>query len=140
WGANGFYKVWLNEKNSWMYPYQHDAERRMTRLASSEFGVPSSELGGAKSELGNPNLELKARVLNQLARELLLAESSDWAFQIYQGTTVDYSTRRFESHIHRFDLIADMIETGNVNIDLLAEIEDRDNIFPEIDFKVYRGD
>ncbi|MFN2413174.1 MAG: hypothetical protein ABR535_09015, partial [Pyrinomonadaceae bacterium] len=47
WGANGFYKVWLNEKNSWMYPYQHDAERRMTRLASSEFGVPSSELGGA---------------------------------------------------------------------------------------------
>jgi 1,4-alpha-glucan branching enzyme len=46
-----------------------------------------------------------------MARELLLAQSSDWAFQIYQGT-VEYSTRRFESHIYRFDLLSKMIETG----------------------------
>ncbi|HEY2848200.1 MAG TPA: 1,4-alpha-glucan branching protein domain-containing protein [Pyrinomonadaceae bacterium] len=130
WGENGYYKVWLNEKNSWMYPHQHDAERRMTELA---------DRGGDD------------RLLNQLARELLLAESSDWAFQIYQGTTVQYSTRRFESHIQRFNMIADMLqgpareqgrnataaELSPEQEELLTEIERRDNIFPEIDWRVY---
>jgi 1,4-alpha-glucan branching enzyme len=88
--------------------------------------------------------EIETRILNQSARELLLAQSSDWAFQIYQGTTVEYSTRRFESHIYRFDLLAKMLEAGSdvssptpEQLDLLTEIENRDNIFSEIDFRVY---
>ncbi len=75
-----------------------------------------------------------------MARELLLAQSSDWAFQIYQGTTVEYSSRRFQSHIHRFNLLAEMIDTGELTdhqLDLLAEIENRDTIFQEIDYSVY---
>jgi 1,4-alpha-glucan branching enzyme len=127
WGENGYYKVWLNEKNSWMYPYQHDAERRMTDLVN-RFSAERE-----KRSL----LATEERLLMQLARELLLAESSDWAFQIYQGTTVEYSSRRFQSHIHRFDLLAKMIETGDVDHELLAEIERRDNIFPEINYLVY---
>ena len=123
WGENGYYKVWLNDKNSWMYPFQHDAERKMTELANS-FNEPS---------------ELENRVLNQLARELLLAQSSDWAFQIYQGTTVQYSSNRFKMHIHRFNLLAKMLKTGELNEPLLAEIESRDNIFAEIDYQVYRS-
>jgi 1,4-alpha-glucan branching enzyme len=126
WGENGYYKVWLNEKNSWMYPYQHDAERKMTQLVDR---FASSEL----------LLATEKRLLTQLARELLLAESSDWAFQIYQGTTVEYSSRRFQSHIHRFDLLAKMLESGDVDHELLTEIERRDNIFPEIDYAVYRS-
>jgi 1,4-alpha-glucan branching enzyme len=122
WGANGYYKVWLNEGNSWMYPYQHDAERRMTAIAN---------------RFDNPD-ELTRRALNQIARELLLAQSSDWAFQIYQGTTVEYSSLRFRSHIHRFNLLAEQIESGNINEELLAEIESRDNIFQEIDYRIYR--
>ncbi len=128
WGENGYYKVWLNEKNSWMYPYQHDAEHRMTDLVN-RFSREAK-----KRDL----LETEQRLLTQMARELLLAESSDWAFQIYQGTTVEYSSRRFQSHVHRFDLLAKMLETGDVDHELLAEIERRDNIFPEIDYLVYR--
>jgi len=159
WGENGYYKVWLNDRNSWMYPYQHDAERRMTELAnkfavqSSEFRVQSSESeNSSNSEPGTLNSELVTRLLNQLARELLLAQSSDWAFQIYQGTTVEYSSRRFQSHIQRFDLIAKMLDKLSVppglaggstlpdeDMELLAEIENRDNIFQEIDFRVYRS-
>lgn len=122
WGEAGYFKVWLNDHNAWMYPYQHDAERRMVELAN-KFSAPS---------------ELQHRILNQLARELLLAQSSDWAFQIYQQTTVEYSTRRFLAHIQRFDLLAKMLETGEEDIELLAEIENRDNIFAELDFSVYR--
>ena len=84
--------------------------------------------------------ELADRILRQAARELLLAESSDWAFQIYQGTTVQYSTRRFESHIQRFNILVEMLEAEHLSDEqneLLSEIERRDNIFPEIDWRVY---
>ena len=143
WGENGYYKVWLNDKNSWIYPYQHDAERRMTQLAN-EFAGPKSKVQSPKlrgEDLGSWTLDvgLATRVLNQMARELLLAESSDWAFQIYQGTTVQYSSNRFKAHIQRFDLLAKMSETGEIDEELLAEIERRDNIFPEIDFRIYRS-
>jgi 1,4-alpha-glucan branching enzyme len=86
----------------------------------------------------NPD-ELTLRALNQIARELLLAQSSDWAFQIYQGTTVEYSSLRFRSHIHRFNLLAEQIENSQINEELLAEIESRDNIFQEIDYRIYQS-
>jgi 1,4-alpha-glucan branching enzyme len=89
------------------------------------------------NKFDNPD-ELTRRALNQIARELLLAQSSDWAFQIYQGTTVEYSSRRFRSHIHRFSLLAEQIESGVINEDLLIEIESRDNIFQEIDYRIYK--
>lgn len=123
WGEAGFYKVWLNEGNSWMYPYQHDAERRMTELADIYHHPNATEY----------------RALNQMARELLLAQSSDWAFQIYQGTTVQYSSRRFQSHIHRFNLLSEMFKSNNFNEAMLTEIESRDNIFSEIDYRDYRS-
>ncbi|HMQ03036.1 MAG TPA: DUF1957 domain-containing protein [Pyrinomonadaceae bacterium] len=141
WGENGYFKVWINEGNSWMYPYQHDAERRMTALANrfSDLNEGLHE-GAANPVSASASLPVPtSRILNQLARELLLAQSSDWAFQIYQGTTVEYSSRRFQSHIHRFDLLANMLESGQVNEALLAEIEGRDNIFQEIDFRIYRS-
>jgi 1,4-alpha-glucan branching enzyme len=149
WGEAGYYKVWLNENNSWMYPYQHDAERKMTELAN-RFAVPGSEFHVPSSQLGTRNPELETRVLNAAARELLLAQSSDWAFQIYQGTTVEYSTRRFQSHIHRFNLLSDMLSVppavaGGLSLskdqlELLTEIEHRDNIFPEMDYRIYAAE
>ena len=97
---------------------------------------------GTMTEFANrfnePN-EMQTRVLNQLARELLLAESSDWAFQIYQGTTVQYSSNRFKSHIHRFNLLAEILEKDEFDEELLTEIENRDNIFAEIDYRIYQS-
>ena len=170
WGENGYYKVWINEGNSWMYPYQHDAERRMTALANKFAGntdtpvrnehevrnkahdalnaelTPASSAGNARMADRSVHVPV-VRILNQMAREVLLAQSSDWAFQIYQGTTVEYSTRRFQSHIHRFDLLAKMLSEPSAvaggltltqdQLDLLTEIENRDNIFAEIDYRVY---
>jgi len=154
WGENGYYKVWLNENNAWMYPYQHDAERRMTEYADR---FAAAEAPSFPVSLVHDGADISVRLLNQMARELLLAQSSDWAFQIYQGTTVEYSSRRFQSHIHRFDLLAKMLEQSVGNgrggapetlkgvtlteeqLELLTEIESRDNIFAEIDFSIYRS-
>ncbi len=170
WGEAGYYKVWINEGNSWMYPYQHDAERRMTEYAnkygrradtpvrtdaaaaSGESADDQQHLAGATGD-ADKSVRTPTRILNQMARELLLAQSSDWAFQIYQGTTVEYSSRRFQSHIQRFNMLADMLDSGSEGgvaaasadgvvlsddqLDLLTEIESRDNIFAEIDYRVY---
>ncbi|HEX8709014.1 MAG TPA: 1,4-alpha-glucan branching protein domain-containing protein [Pyrinomonadaceae bacterium] len=122
WGEEGYFKVWLNEANAWMYPHQQAAEERMTALAN-HYTEPD---------------ELTRRALNQAARELLLAESSDWAFQIYQGTTVEYATRRFRSHIRRFNALAGEIESSGIDPERLAEMESRDNIFAELDYSSYR--
>ncbi len=81
--------------------------------------------------------ELTLRALKQAARELLLAQSSDWAFQIYQGTTADYAAARFNTHVWRFERLAASIERGAVDRDFLEESEGRDNLFPEIDFRVF---
>lgn len=123
WGENGYYKVWLSEGNQWIYPYQHDAERRMTE-AADRFVNPSGP---------------QRRILDQMARELLLAQSSDWAFQIYQGTTVQYASNRFKSHVQRFDLLSKMLTAPDFDETLLGEIESRDNIFPELDHRIYRS-
>ena len=139
WGENGYFQVWINEKNSWMYPYQHDAERRMTEYVNKYGFVDKSD---AFTRVNGDDITPKGvtlTILKQMARELLLAESSDWAFQIYNGTTVEYSTRRFQSHIQRFDILAKMLETGEVDQEMLAEIERRDNIFGEIDPLVYQS-
>lgn len=123
WGENGYFKVWLNENTSWIYPYQHEAEAKMVEL-STLFTMPNA---------------VERRVLNQMARELLLAQSSDWAFQIYQGTTVEYAARRFKKHIYRFNLLAQMIETRQFNEENLAMLESADNIFAEIDYRIYKS-
>ncbi len=146
WGENGYYKVWINEGNSWMYPYQHDAERRMTEYAN-RFAKSSLSNEGVVAAASADGVDLRTRILNQMARELLLAQSSDWAFQIYQGTTVEYSSRRFQSHIQRFNMLAGFLSEPHAvaggltlsqdQLDLLTEIEHRDNIFAEIDFRSY---
>jgi 1,4-alpha-glucan branching enzyme len=128
WGEEGYYKVWLSPANSWLYPHQHAAEARMTRLVE-RFAADAT---------GQPDDDLIARALKQCARELVLAQASDWAFQMYQGTVADYAARRFRSHVARFAALADALERGEIDATLLSEIEARDNLFTEIDAKYFR--
>ncbi|MGI9105290.1 MAG: glycoside hydrolase family 57 protein [Pyrinomonadaceae bacterium] len=124
WGAEGYYKVWLNDSNAWLYPQQHAAEARLTALTNRYAGQTDA---------------LTTRALNQAARELLLAQASDWAFQISHATTVEYATRRFRSHVARFHALADDLERGEFDIARLTEIEARDNLFAELDYQIYRS-
>ena len=122
WGNKGYWEVWLDQCNSWIYPHLHAAARRMTAAARAHRETRS---------------EFTIRLLQQLARELLLAQSSDWAFLMKTGTAVDYATRRTKDHILRFNKLHEMLEAGEPNEDLLAACEARDNIFPNLDWKHY---
>ncbi len=122
WGAHGYHQVWLNERNQWLYRHQHWAEASMVELAD-RF----------------PNAEgTLARMLNQAARELLLAESSDWAFLISQRTSATYAVRRFRDHIHRFKTLHDEILRQNFDSEELERLEARDNIFPDLDYRIFQ--
>ncbi len=122
WGAEGYYRVWINGENEWMYLHQHVAEDRMIELARE-----------------HPNADgLLRRALNQAARELLLAESSDWAFIITTATSVQYAKKRFRDHIHRFNRLYEMIKRNEIDERWLIEVESRDTIFQEIDYRVYQ--
>jgi 1,4-alpha-glucan branching enzyme len=77
------------------------------------------------------------RALNQAARELLLAQSSDWAFIMKTGTTVPYAVRRTKDHLGRFADLQGMIRRGAIDEGRLADFEARDNLFPRVDFRTY---
>jgi 1,4-alpha-glucan branching enzyme len=80
---------------------------------------------------------LERRALNQMARELLLAQSSDWPFIMKTGTTVEYATRRVKEHIASFLRLYDMVKGGGIDEDFVSLLESHNCIFPDIDFRVY---
>jgi 1,4-alpha-glucan branching enzyme len=121
WGYKGFHEYWLNETNAWIYPHLHKAAERMIELSYRE-----------------PADELEWRALNQAARELLLAQSSDWAFIMRTGTMVPYAVRRTRSHLLRFKKLYEDIPLGKIDSGWLEKVEDIDNIFPNINYRVYR--
>jgi 1,4-alpha-glucan branching enzyme len=80
---------------------------------------------------------LERRALNQAARELLLAQASDWAFIMKTGTTVEYAKKRTRDHIARFTYLYRSLVEGGLEEPILSLFEERDLIFPAIDYRVY---
>lgn len=119
WGSEGHNLVWLNGGNSWIYRHQHWAEEKMEELAH-RFSDAHGNL---------------RRALNQLLRELLLMQASDWAFIMTTGTTVPYATRRFREHLEHFRQIAGQIESNSLDMSYLSHLEGRTPIFPDADYK-----
>lgn len=121
WGYKGFAEVWLEGSNDWIYHHLHAASRRMQELAD-RFKQPS---------------DLERRALNQAARELMLAESSDWAFIMKTGTMVPYAIHRTREHMIRFLRIHHDLMNRQVDERWLSDIESKDNIFPDINYHLY---
>jgi 1,4-alpha-glucan branching enzyme len=121
WGWKGYNEVWLESSNDWIYRHLHVAADRMVELAN----------------LGGGGDALKERALKQAAREILLAQSSDWAFIMKTGTAVHYAVMRTKEHLGRFTKLYEDIKQGSIDIDWLNDVESKDNVFPEIDYRVY---
>ena len=117
WGEGGYASVWLDPSNDWIYRHLNHAAERMQALAR----------GGERRD------PLEGRALKQAGRELLLAQASDWAFIMRTGTLVPYAVRRTELHLGRFQRLADALEHRKVEPVELAEWEELDPVFPEID-------
>jgi 1,4-alpha-glucan branching enzyme len=124
WGNGGKHYVWYNSETEWFWPYIYEAEKLMESAVKKYTHSKGVSRG----------------LLNQAARELLLLQSSDWPFLVTTGQAKEYATQRFLLHYQRFRNLIGILEKsefGQKEINYLQEIEDIDNLFPEIDYYLF---
>jgi 1,4-alpha-glucan branching enzyme len=122
WGEGGHLRLWLNETNAWIFPHLEVAQMRMTALARR---WPDAT-------------RLQRRALDQAARELLLAQSSDWPFILRTGTSAGYARQRVKDHLLNFLAIHEQLTATKINETWLEALEARDNLFPAIDYRYWK--
>ncbi len=126
WGEGGYHYIWLNDANAWTWERLYPAERRLRAIIEEKGDGPAKE------------------IIKQAARELLLAESSDWQFLISTQSAKDYSEVRFVDHIDRFNRLcelADSVHSGGIltaaEEEFIAECREKDNVFAELDLNIW---
>lgn len=121
WGRDGNFSMWLNPGTAWTWERLWTLEDRFWDLAPGALDRP--RLHG---------------ILAQAARELLLAQSSDWQFMISTGAVPDYAAERLNRHVEDTwallaaltpDASEEQVEAGNQAARALAE---RDHAFPTV--------
>ncbi|MBI4845343.1 MAG: DUF1957 domain-containing protein [Candidatus Omnitrophica bacterium] len=121
WGWKGYSEFWLEGSNDWIYRHLHKASERMNRLTQL---YPQAQ-------------GVLVRALNQALRELLLAQSSDWAFIMKTGTHVSYAVERTKNHLLNFTKLYYQIRKNSIDEPWMAKLESTNNIFPDIDYKFH---
>ena len=153
WGANGYSEVWLNPSNDYAHKHLHTAGDRMCEVAYShkhyyedllKMDAEIEKLQNSKKPITKitstkkyKETKLMVNALNQMARELLLAQSSDWLFIITNNTMVDYAHKRIKDHIGRFTKLYHQVKDNKIDATFLKDIEEKDAIFPDIDYRIY---
>src|SRR5437016_5230761 len=116
WGVNGDHTMWLNDRTAWTWPRLHALESAFWKAAPAALAAP-----GARPALA------------QAARELLLAQASDWQFMISTGAVPDYAERRFKLHCDDAErLVAALTSASSDGVRLATELEQRDGLFPNV--------
>ncbi len=125
WGAEGNNQVWLNPETAWTYTHIYPAELYVREVATAGRWRSSPQA---------------TEIVQQLCRELLLLESSDWQFLITTGAARDYAEMRFLTHNEQFLELKRMWQSfeseGTLNQQAaarLAALRERDGLFPDLD-------
>ena len=121
WGKDNDHSTWLNERTTWIW---------------CELDVMGARFAQLRSD--PPSDPFRARAARQAARELLLAQSSDWPFLVTTGQAVDYGIERFRAHALRFHRACELARRGTPDDEAeLATLERADNVFPDIDLAAF---
>jgi 1,4-alpha-glucan branching enzyme len=120
WGANGDSSMWLSDQTAWTWERLWPLEQSFWDVAPAALSSP-----GARP------------VLAQAARELLLAQSSDWQFIISTGAAADYAEKRFREHCEQTEKLIAALGPGRegeleASQQLAAELYQRDHVFPNV--------
>lgn len=128
WGEGGYHYIWLNNDNLWTWEKLYPMERRMRQMAREMADGPARE------------------IVEQCARELLLAEASDWQFLISTFAARDYAEVRFEDHADRFTRLAALAEKAHAGGSLtdqeqtfLEECRRKGAPFPQLDLSYWQS-
>jgi 1,4-alpha-glucan branching enzyme len=124
WGRNGFLDMWLDRDTAWILRHQHELERRMLEHARKP----------------GPRSAQASRILAQMTRELLLAQSSDWAFIVTNKTAAHYAEMRFRAHVDRFLRLEALLEgAADDDPDFRDLLDAEDSLFPGLDPRALAG-
>jgi 1,4-alpha-glucan branching enzyme len=120
WGANGDFSMWLGDATRWTWELLWPLEEAFWDAAPAALHRAAA-----------------APVLAQAARELLLAQASDWQFIISTGAAADYAARRLREHCRDAEgLIAALAPEAEGRLpqaQLRAEeLARRDQVFPDV--------
>ncbi len=121
WGAGGDDSMWLNDGTAWTWRRMWPLEDRFWNVARASIGIPGAQ-----------------PVLAQAARELLLAQASDWQFIISTGAVTDYGERRFALHCDDAERLVAGLESAVAGGDLggttrfAEDLHRRDDCFPDV--------
>jgi len=121
WGREGSAATWLDPSNDWIPPEVH----RATRALAAQAGTAGTRPARA------------GRLLGQAARELLLAQSSDFPFILRAGTVVDYARSRVRTHLERFWALVQTAQGAPGDAALVRAAFAEDVLFPGLDFRVF---
>ncbi|NIZ41200.1 DUF1957 domain-containing protein [Entomospira entomophila] len=113
WGNFGYGQVWLDQHNDWLVRYTFKAIEQMIDLAN-RFPLESG---------------LKRRVLDQAAREVLLAMAGDWPLLIAQRVNEHVALHQVKKHLHYFTEICDAMSCNALRAAWLTEMERENDIF-----------
>jgi 1,4-alpha-glucan branching enzyme len=119
WGEGGFGEVWVGSKSAWLWRHVHHASRYVL-WALEQFGNTEGS---------------HALALDQMIRELLLLQSSDWAFILHTETSTGYAHARVRAHTHRLRHLGHLVAKPEHSRADLARIEDlcvRDRFLPNL--------
>ncbi|WP_223292728.1 1,4-alpha-glucan branching protein domain-containing protein [Breznakiella homolactica] len=122
WGTNGYAETWLDAPNDWIYRHIFRSLERMTELA----------------ERFPDDTGLKERALNQAAREILLVQESDWPRLMHHDENAKYARSQVESSLRNFTTIYEALGSSYISTEWLTTLERRNNIFPAINYRVFR--
>ncbi len=118
WGRDGDWGMWLSPLVAWTWELLWPLEERFWRIAPSALRRTAA-----------------IPILAQAARELLLAQSSDWQFILSTGEVSDYATTRIRFHVDACDRLLRALEPGG-DLDAgaaeAASLRARDDVFPGI--------
>ncbi|HDS08880.1 MAG TPA: DUF1957 domain-containing protein, partial [Firmicutes bacterium] len=125
WGQGGFHYIWMNEWTKWTWKHVYQAEYMMKEIVKPDDWEKD---------------EFLKKLIQQLARELLILQASDWQFLISTWSARDYAEMRITKHSEDFlklhEIIVEYKKNGKLSSSQQKYFDylfDRDRIFPEVD-------
>ena len=135
WGKKDYFQTWVEERE---YQPNHWIFRHLYRLCNHMIDLASRHVKLDLAAESDPQKRVLIRALNQAARELFLAISSDWGFLISTGQAVRYSEVRTIKHIDRCKELLRQIGEEKFDMEFLCTLETADNIFnKDMDFRTF---
>ncbi len=119
--GTGYGEDLLDSSNGWMLRYTRKMCERMIDL-----------VGRFPAETG-----LRARLLNLAAKELLIAQGSEWPKMMHDNHDTEYVAEHFKASIKAFITVFDALGSNTVSTEWLTRMEREHSLFPWMNYRIF---